>query len=619
MTFVIWFAWSNLFLLAVIASCASIYATAAQRKLFLLMMILALLLYLLAGLCSTRGFHAWIVAVHDVAHRGLCPPESFDFIRFRLLWLAPASLSALCVLLAFMRRPVLGRVLEYKIRNVEGDLMERLDDGSIRLLNVEWLLKMTQLEVGWTLLRRQDLEAKYPDEALWSTEDACRLLREGKVAALSYKWLGVKEPDPDRFQLEQVLAFFRERPRKQTALMWDFASVYQKNPALFDPAETPAAKPANERAAFIRDMHREVGDPMRKYLGGQAYEESRTPDETKSFRRGLGGMLASSRGARMPTSRDCHLCSRAHVRSHALFAVMSNMYASPRVLVLQQKKVPKALEDELHRVSEGGKLPADRLDLIPYAGRDVRSGWCTSETACAMLMTEGGGHAYELGVGKVPVTRGRLPSLGEMEALFMHESTRFVGKGDRKAVVDMYGALRKKIHEYDQQRVSSIVRYFDRVWTGQGAQRCLERFLWLSCYPTVAAVVSFRVFYDLVPRILLWELAIAVDVLILLLSRIVRAHLGVLFCCRPRNSLEYRFRCTLWSPPYYLAMAEQEKGEGPPVETAGEMLVVPSCFLPGAPPLKLQKPKSNFVRISSTRRVWPSASLKEEAGSSAAT
>jgi hypothetical protein len=110
-----------------------------------------------------------------------------------------------------------------------------------------------------------------------------------------------------------------------------------------------------------------------------------------------------------------------------------------------------------------------------------------------------------------------------------------------------------------------------------------------------------------------------VDVLILLLSRIVRAHLGVLFCCRPRNSLEYRFRCTLWSPPYYLAMAEQEKGEGPPVETAGEMLVVPSCFLPGAPPLKLQKPRSNFVRISSTRRVWPSASLKEEAGSSAAT
>ena len=122
--------------------------------------------------------------------------------------------------------------------------------------------------------------------------------------------------------------------------------------------------------------------------------------------------------------------------------VMSNAYSSPRVLVLQQKKMPAALMDERRTVSGGGKrLPADRLDLIPYAGQDCRSGWCTSETACTMLMTEGGGHAYELGVGRVPVTRGHLPSLRTMRALFRHESTRFVGKGDKRMVQQQLAEL----------------------------------------------------------------------------------------------------------------------------------------------------------------------------------
>ena len=42
------------------------------------------------------------------------------------------------------------------------------------------------------------------------------------------------------------------------------------------------------------------------------------------------------------------------------------------------------------------------------------------------------------------------------------------------------------------------------------------------------------------------------QVFLLLLSRVVRAHLAVLFCCRPRDSLEYKFRCTVCQPPYYL-------------------------------------------------------------------
>lgn len=66
----------------------------------------------------------------------------------------------------------------------------------------------------------------------------------------------------------------------------------------------------------------------------------------------------------------------------------------------------------------------------------------------------------------------------------------------------------------------------------------------------------------------------------------MRAHLAVLFCCRPRDSLEYKFRCTVCQPPYYLphvasAYQTPPSGELPPSEKAPSgPLVVPTCFLP---------------------------------------
>ena len=38
--------------------------------------------------------------------------------------------------------------------------------------------------------------------------------------------------------------------------------------------------------------------------------------------------------------------------------------------------------------TDGGAPPADRLDLIPYAGANYPLGWCTFETACALQMTQ---------------------------------------------------------------------------------------------------------------------------------------------------------------------------------------------------------------------------------------
>lgn len=56
--------------------------------------------------------------------------------------------------------------------------------------------------------------------------------------------------------------------------------------------------------------------------------------------------------------------------------VMSNMYASPRVLVLQHKRMPPELEEQLEAF--GGKPPENRPDLRPYAGEHCRSGWCAA-------------------------------------------------------------------------------------------------------------------------------------------------------------------------------------------------------------------------------------------------
>ena len=60
----------------------------------------------------------------------------------------------------------------------------------------------------------------------------------------------------------------------------DWASLFQKDPALFDPNETPEAKaPGKSRMAFeaaLRDNN--------KFYGGKAYEDSRNSEQKKKFR-----------------------------------------------------------------------------------------------------------------------------------------------------------------------------------------------------------------------------------------------------------------------------------------------------------------------------------------------
>ena len=504
---------SAFFILAFACFIAAVSTPVTQPKLFWLLWLLSLLSFGLGAFLASPAAHAWLLPEQ-------CPFQ-FESISDISEVVIVGILVPLLLGNALKTRREKFTTFRKRIEAIEGDLPKRLNDGSLRLLRVAWLL---QRPVDWVLQRRQDL----PDEAFWSSADAVRLLLAGKVAALSYKWQGPfnsskgggDQPDGKRFHLDIILAYYRQgnRATARPALMWDFAAVPQHNPVT---------------------------------------GEKRTQAENDVFKPGL--------------------------------LVMSNAYASPRVLVLQHRRIPIELEQELYKDFDG-KPPADRLDLIPYAGKHCRSGWCTSESACALLMTEGGGHAYELGVGKAPVAYGRLPSVQEMEALFQHESTRFIGNADRDAVSKGYLELRAKLKAYDEECVPKWVRLADKVMTGSdksdGQARVLLVVVTLSLPPLAiltqggATWLQSIVYAEevILPAAVIGYIASVLPIILiapslLLSSRIVRAHLAAAFGYRSRDSLEYTFHCSIRTPPFRKRTTERAVERG--VE-----FVVPACFLP---------------------------------------
>ena len=370
-----------------------------------------------------------------------------------------------------------------KLAALEGDLPARLLDDSLRLLRVEWLCAQP---AAFRIRRRQEM----PDEAFWSPAKAEALLKQGKVAALSYRWLDPKRNDPDGFALSHLLDFYRSgrNATRRPALMIDFASLPQVDP-----------------------------------------DGRRTEDEQVAFDQGL--------------------------------KVMSNMYASPRVLVLQLKKMPPDKEAELR--SLGGVAPADRPDLIPYAGAGCRSGWCTSESALTLLFTEGGGHAHELGVGPVRVgSRWERPTVDEMRTLFRHESTRFYSDEDRAKVSKGYLELRKLTDAFEEQR-NEFVTTADRALTEDdgGRRVCIFSIVMVLLFALAAFLPAYVVVAagnseDRAPEhILLTGTACAAVYLIfplgfILLSRVLRTHVAAVLCCRPRDRLPHSFHWSLCKPPF---------------------------------------------------------------------
>ena len=295
------------------------------------------------------------------------------------------------------------------------------------------------LRVAWLRARPSDwvLQRRQdlPEEAFFGPADAVRLLEKEKVAALSYKWQGPFNSSKGG----------GDQPDGSRFHLNKVLSYYQDG------------RHEEERPALMWDF---AALPQHDPITGA----KRADPEDRLFKKGL--------------------------------SVMSNAYASPRVLVLQHKRILPELEKELRTF--GGNPPADRLDLIPYEGDHCRSGWCTSESACAQLMTTGGGHSYELGVGKVPVAPGRLPTVPEMDALFNHSSTRFIGNADRSKVSKGYLELRAKLEAYDEEHTPAIVRAADTLMTGyaHGDDGLLRVIFYLSMLvPTSWPILLDRDFF----------------------------------------------------------------------------------------------------------------------------
>mmetsp|Transcript_21557 Transcript_21557/g.64422 ORF Transcript_21557/g.64422 Transcript_21557/m.64422 type:complete len:673 (+) Transcript_21557:187-2205(+) len=113
------------------------------------------------------------------------------------------------------------RLLE-RLVAVEGELPDVLRHGTIKLLSIDWLIAQP---ADYILSRRQEL----PSEAFVSQETAEELLSDGKIAALSYRWIDPKHPDPHGWHLCALRKFLCNKGRRWKALMIDFASLPQKD------------------------------------------------------------------------------------------------------------------------------------------------------------------------------------------------------------------------------------------------------------------------------------------------------------------------------------------------------------------------------------------------------
>jgi len=105
-------------------------------------------------------------------------------------------------------------------------IVELLASGSIRLLDVHWLLETNPGSVD----RRQEL----PPSALLTPSVAVDLMRrqDRSVFALTYPWLTARTPDPEGDRVHIVRQFFLDlqntgRLPQSAGLFWDFASLPQ--------------------------------------------------------------------------------------------------------------------------------------------------------------------------------------------------------------------------------------------------------------------------------------------------------------------------------------------------------------------------------------------------------
>ena len=198
-------------------------------------------------------------------------------------------------------------------------LMPRGDGGiaPVKLLKTEWIKKRAaQLKAATTdderrklrLPRRQDLERDEPD-AFYSAEEVRQLetnymqhigFTQLPIVSVSHAWESSVHPDPrgaNLLLLVDAIKRAQTTPEETArgdakllpsslAVFFDFCSLFQRDPTLFEASETPEAKQeGEERDAFIAALKAKTA-----FYGGEAYDKSRSEAEGRPFKAALDNM-----------------------------------------------------------------------------------------------------------------------------------------------------------------------------------------------------------------------------------------------------------------------------------------------------------------------------------------
>ena len=290
-----------------------------------------------------------------------------------------------------------------RIRKLEGALPQVLASGQMRLVSVKWLMRQPP---GFVLPRRQDLEKI--DGALVPPATAVRLLRDGRIACLSYKWLQEGRPDPEGFHLSAVTSFYFRaefpitsamRQLLYPALFWDWASCPQRDD-----------------------------------------DGTRTADEDAAF-------------------TSC-------------LSVMNSVFATPRSLVLQHRRMP----------------PQTGKGTLSYE----QSGWCCVEQALASLAASAVCRVrhHELGMGWV---MWEYVKLGPSEMRELLETKTFQREQDKARVARLYEELFEKVRAFDAANVPWLCVWADALVSRRPVQARVGMAL-LGVYAVSVLTVPFVAF-----------------------------------------------------------------------------------------------------------------------------
>ena len=118
--------------------------------------------------------------------------------------------------------------VRHDLADCDEELLGRLSDGDIKLLNVEWLLYQHESDPSWRMCKRQDLKrmrCPAAKPAFLTPESAAALVeaQNRSVCVVSYGWTTSTDPDPTGEYLAVICQFLREHPAV-LGVFWDVAT-----------------------------------------------------------------------------------------------------------------------------------------------------------------------------------------------------------------------------------------------------------------------------------------------------------------------------------------------------------------------------------------------------------